>query len=228
MIDELETRYENLPMGVAYVYFDYKNQENQSIPSIFASLLKQLVVRRDEMTPEVLAFYGRFRSRATRPELSAILQTIVHLSTLFSSTFIILDALDELDEKHLPLLLNSLSQLLDSGQKIQVFATSRPHLGTVQNFFKSALSISIRADDEDIKNYLRIKVDAKLSEPQKDLKTKIVESLSRRADGMYSSLQFNTILTLFQIPAGRGSVELRVYFRQPPENATCTQYISAV
>jgi hypothetical protein len=184
VIDELEARYENQSVGIAYVYFDYKNQENLSMPSVFASLLKQLAVRKDEMTPEVLAFYGRFRSRATQPELSPILQTIVHLSTLFSSTFLILDALDELDEKHLPLLLNSISQLLDGGQKIQVFATSRPHLGTVQNFFKSALSISIRADEEDIKNYLTIKVDENLSESQKALKSEIVESLSISADGM--------------------------------------------
>jgi hypothetical protein len=228
VIDELEARYENQPVGIAYVYFDYKNQEKESMPSVFASLLKQLVVRKDEMTPELLAFYGRFRSRAMQPELSAILQTIVHLSTLFSSTFFILDALDELDEKHLPLLLNSLSQLLDGGQKIQIFATSRHHLGTVQNFFKSALSISIRADDGDIKNYLTIKVDENLSESQKALKSKIVESLSISADGMYSSLRFNTILTYYQIPTGRGTVELRVFFHQPPEYATCTQYISAV
>jgi hypothetical protein len=184
VIDELEARYDNETAGIAYVYFDYKNQEKESMPSVFASLLKQLVVRKDDLTPELLAFYGKFRSRGLQPELSATLQIIVHVSTLFSSTYFIFDALDELDEKQRPELFKCLSQVLEKGHLIRIFATSRPHLGNVQAFFKSGLSIPIRADSEDIRNYFEIKVNESLSESQVILKNKIVENLSISADGV--------------------------------------------
>jgi hypothetical protein len=180
----MEARYDNETVGIAYVYFDYKNQEKESLPSVFASLLKQLVVRKDDLTPELLAFYGKFRSRGVQPELSATLQIIVHLSTLFCSTYFIFDALDELDEKQRPELFKCLCQVLEKGRSIRVFATSRPHLGSVQAFFKSGLSIPIRADSEDIKNYFTIKVNESLSQSQVILKNKIVDSLSISADGV--------------------------------------------
>ena len=154
------------------------------MPSVFASLLKQLVVRKDDLTPELLAFYGKYRSRGLQPELSATLQIIVHLSTLFSSTYFIFDALDELEEKQRPELFKCLSQVLEKGHSIRIFGTSRPHLGNVQAFFKSGLSIPIRADSEDIKNYFTIKVNESLSESQVILKNKIVDSLSISADGV--------------------------------------------
>ena len=184
VIDELEARYDNETVGIAYVYFDYKNQDKESMPSVFASLLKQLVVRKDDLTPELLAFYGKYRSRGLQPELSATLQIIVHLSTLFSSTYFIFDALDELEEKQRPELFKCLSQVLEKGHSIRIFGTSRPHLGNVQAFFKSGLSIPIRADSEDIKNYFTIKVNESLSESQVILKNKIVDSLSISADGV--------------------------------------------
>jgi hypothetical protein len=184
VLDELEARYDSKTVGIAYGYFDYKNQEKESMPSVFASLLKQLVVRKDDLTPELLAFYGTFRSRGLQPELSRTLQTIVQMSALFSSTYFIFDALDELDEKERPKLFKCLSQVLEKGNSIRIFATSRPHLGNVQAFFKSGLSIPICADSEDMKNYFTIKVNENLFESQVILKNKIVDGLSIRADGM--------------------------------------------
>jgi hypothetical protein len=83
---------------MAFIYCNYKEKDRQGAVALIADILKQLVSAEDKMTPEIHAVYRshlKREIRASLPELSELLCN--HLSTC-SRTFIIIDALDGLDE----------------------------------------------------------------------------------------------------------------------------------
>jgi hypothetical protein len=166
---------------MAYFYFDYKDRERQSVMHILSSLLKQLAARINYLIPELLDCYTFFTTRRKRPELPHILRNLIAVSQLFPSTFIIFDALNELDDSQRAALLIATKELYVKGKAIKLLATSRPHLRDVQEFFNGYPSLPIRADILDIRNYLNRKVNERLSESNYDLKNKIVDTLSSSA-----------------------------------------------
>jgi hypothetical protein len=183
VIDNLEQRFENDDnIGIAYIYFDYKNQGSQTTMTILASLLKQLAVRIDDIVPELHSFYNKFRLRRTQPDSFQLLEMFLHLSNhCFTTTFVIFDALDEFDESHRPVLLDMMKQF----KSVRIFSTCRPHLRDVQDFFEGAATIPVSADTADIRNYLTKKVTERMSaKSHGNLRTKIVERLSASAHGL--------------------------------------------
>lgn len=125
--------------------------------------------------------YYKFQGQDTRPDLSELLDCIKYSATSFSSTFLVLDALDECD-------LNQQSKVLDVIRQfrsiaVRIFATSRPHLRDVHDFFQTARTIPIRADIRDLENYLTIQVKERMSQ-NRMLRSKVVNTLSMRANGV--------------------------------------------
>ena len=178
-IDELESKSESDNFGIAYAYFDYKDQDQQSTLRILASLLKQLASQLDNIIPLLYVYQKTLRSRSKQPELHHHIQALNAAATLFSSTFIILDALDECEVDQRKLLLDAISRL----EGVRVFTTSRPYLRDLEVFFQCAAHIPIRADTLDIQNFLTQKVDERISQ-YCHLKWKIVETLSISAQGV--------------------------------------------
>jgi hypothetical protein len=166
---------------MAYFYFDYQNQAHQSMTYVISSFLKQLSTHQDDVSPSLRALHYKFRNQATLPELSELLECMKESIISFSFTFIILDGLDECDINQRSKLLNLIKQWTSMAFKI--YATSRPHLRDVQEFFKVAPTILIQADVHDIENYLTIQVKERMTQNQM-LKRRVVDTLSTRADGM--------------------------------------------
>ena len=182
VIDELENMAKTKNIGIAYVYLDYKNQEYQSIRNIVASLLKQLTIRAENSTEVLYSLYRQYYDYDVGLGVSEILEGIALLTSRLSSTFIILDALDEFHEDQRLELLGIVKQILDNGALVKFFATSRPHLRGIQEFFEKSPSISISADMEDLRNYMTRKVER--TALQAGLQNKIVDTLSIRAQGV--------------------------------------------
>jgi len=96
VVDYLCIRFQNdASTGIAYLYCNFRRQQEQKPTDLLWSLLKQLVQDRPSVPGTVKSLYERHKDKRTRPsfdETSKVLHSVV---TDYSRVFIIVDALDE-------------------------------------------------------------------------------------------------------------------------------------
>jgi hypothetical protein len=141
-------------IGIAYLYCNFRRQEEQNAECLLANLLKQLARGQYPLPGTVKELYNRHQARRTRPLLDEISRAFQSVAIMYSRVFIIIDALDECQEtdgSRAKLLTEIFSLQGKSGLKL--FATSR-FIPEVEKDFENYLSLEIRASHEDIWNYL--------------------------------------------------------------------------
>lgn len=171
VVKDLSTMFRNDDsVGIAYLYCEFKRQNDQKPIDLLLSLLRQLIQKRPPVPENFKSLYEQHNKD-------------------YSRTFIIIDALDECQvseggrSKFLSEIFN-----LQTKTGANVFATSRPIPDIVHEFEKQkSISLPVRASNEDIRTYL----DPRMSELplfvqdspplQEEIKTAILEA----ADGMY-------------------------------------------
>jgi hypothetical protein len=181
VVDHLETQFINQDIGLAYVYLDYKDHLRQSPLNIATSLLRQLALRVNRAIPEVTSMYWSFYARGRQPDMATILNVLKSVTTMFTSVFVLIDALDECEKESRQVLLDILNEF--AACKINLLVTSRPHLREVRHAFKDAPKIEIVADLNDVKRFMEKKVEQQITQSV-GLKKKIVDTLSVTAQGM--------------------------------------------
>ncbi|KAH7006723.1 hypothetical protein EDB82DRAFT_565832 [Fusarium venenatum] len=96
VINDLYTRFSHDPnIGIAYIYCNFRREQEQKIVDLLASLLKQLSRGWYRLPESVNSLYDKHKKNATRPllgEVSAALKSVVGLYVM---VFITVDALDE-------------------------------------------------------------------------------------------------------------------------------------
>lgn len=156
-IDHLKTVFKNKAnVGVAYLYCNYRQQQQQHAKDLLSSLLQQLAQGQSSVPAEVKILYGHHRTTQTRPSINEIKDVLKSTIQLYSRVFIIVDALDECE------VLNGaykslLSELFDLKAKAEVnlFATSRFIPDIRMEFLnKGSILLEIRASGEDLQRYL--------------------------------------------------------------------------
>ena len=125
--------------------------------------------------------YSRHHACGTRPDPTELVACIVSTCALFSTTFIIVDALDEAEKSCRRKVLNELSRVLES-KGVKVLATGRPHIASLESV-KFSSTIQVRADIRDLTAFLETKVMETTLE-NTELKNKIVDVLSTKANGL--------------------------------------------
>jgi hypothetical protein len=185
-VDHLLRTLQSDTIGVAYIYCNYKAKADQNTTSLLAAILKQLVQARPSIAEPVTRLYNDPNRTSTRPSLEEILSALQSVLTNYSRVYIVVDALDECQEKD-----GTRSQLLPKLRDLQrkadmrLMVTSRfiPH---IENEFRLALRLEARASDEDVKRFVigqmyRLpKCIQRDNELQRFVQDKIVEA----ADGM--------------------------------------------
>lgn len=123
--------------AVLMLYCKWDDPLGQSIDSLVASLLKQLVQKYDRASPDLTSMYTHHHNKDTRPSRADMLKVLAADLSLFKRTFVIVDGLDEiLEEKNRLLVLELLSAL---PCKINIMITSRPLNNIVQHFVDSGI-----------------------------------------------------------------------------------------
>ena len=175
MIDALCDRAKEENLAVAYVYCDHESKD-QTVGNMIGAILKQLVARED------LKGMRKMRERGTGID-SLLGATIASLGQVF----ICIDALDECPPENLPLLLESLRDIVQEFPRTRIFLTGRPHVKEViQRNFAGVVAILICPNPKDISNYLRTRLerDGKPEAMDSDLRADIgeivVEKMSDR------------------------------------------------
>lgn len=156
VIDTLETLYllDDKDIGIAYVYCNFRRQDEQTARELLASLLKQLLQSLSTLPETAKSLYNKHNTRDSRPSLEEISNTLPSVIKLYSRVFILIDAIDECRESD-----GSQTRFLQEvfelqrKSKFNIFATSRPIPGIVDQF-KDSISLEIRATDEDVRMFL--------------------------------------------------------------------------
>ena len=191
VVKHLWTRFQSsATVGIAYVYCDFRRQNEQKPVDLLSSLLKQLVQEQPSIPKSLKSLYKGHKKKRTRPLFEEISTELLSVVANYPKVFIIIDALDEYH--------NSdggrrrfLSEIfkLQAKTKLNLFATSRFN-PEIERDFKDAILVEIRASDEDMRRYLEGKMIQLLPQfvlESPDLREEIKTAIIKAVDGMYVS-----------------------------------------
>ncbi|CVK85104.1 related to ankyrin [Fusarium mangiferae] len=197
VINELMTRFgDDDTVGIAFIYGNYRQRDEQRLNHLLESLLKQLVQGQYSMPASLKVLYDKHNVGKTRPSSEEISTTLQSVVALFTRVYIIVDALDELNAID-----GCRNRFLEEIFKVQAqgsakfFATSR-FIPEITDKFGGGKTIKIRAQDEDVRSFL----DSKISQSGKLLQThreKIKSEIAKSVDGMFllAQLHFQSVST---------------------------------
>ena len=170
--------------AIAYIYFDFKNQEAQTVDKVVRTLLNQLLLPSDLIPPNIEEVYDDCRSRRKMPDAGFFIQQLLSTAATFSSIYVMLDALDECSSGTLEYLIDLICTLKDHG--VKVFCTFRPNLIDLGKRLDIPTIQSIHAHDEDIRNYLSIRLNKEWRHA-KSLQEQVMDPLVKGAHGKWIS-----------------------------------------
>ncbi|KAF1913123.1 hypothetical protein BDU57DRAFT_559256 [Ampelomyces quisqualis] len=186
-IEHLATSVRSDTVGVAWAYCSYKSQNEQTVGALLATLLQQLLQAANPSGVQVVErLREKHTARGTMPHVDELLGTLQVLVAELSTTFIVIDAMDECsasDGTRMQFLAHLRTLQINADTRLMV--TSR-HVPEIVDDFKLATRLEIRAHTEDIEKFLAgqlarlprcIQRDAVL---QQLVQTKITEAI----DGM--------------------------------------------
>lgn len=188
VVDDLNTKLGDDPTtGIAYIYCNFRQQREQKVEDLLASLLEQLAGSQHPLSGSVKALYGRHRTKRTRPSFDELAITLHSVTATYSRVFIIIDALDECQtfDGCRTKLLSELFKL-HTRHGANIFATSR-FIPEIINQFKTSVSLEIRATTDDVARYLESHIERLPSfvHQNRQLQEEIKIGISEAIDGMY-------------------------------------------
>lgn len=175
--------------GIAYVYFDYMDQDQQKPLHVLASLVKQLAYQLPSSSiGEIEKLYQTLQAEkpSRTPTFEVLYTVFIAMSKSFDRVFLVFDALGECDldnkRKDLLPLFHNLAKVLS------LFVTSRPHPEDIQDSLYDAAQIELSANEEDIEIYIQQRINdsprAKRLVRQAQCKDNIISDLADCAKGM--------------------------------------------
>ncbi|CAG9983821.1 unnamed protein product [Clonostachys byssicola] len=199
VIDDLGRRCDrDSTIGIAYMYCNFREQDNHRIDNVLASLLKQLAERRPSLPEVIKDLYDRHKPKKTRPLVEEISRTLQSLANTYLRVYFIVDALDECQESD-----GSRAELLKKLFALQgscsanLFMTSRMIPDIQESFKESFLELEIRASNEDVGRYIDSRIDSlsKLVRSDLQLREDIKAEVTKAVSGMFllAELHLNSL-----------------------------------
>ena len=182
MIDKLCDEAREGDLAVAWLYCDYNLQQEQTVINMVGAILKRLV---GTDIPEDIR---RAFLEGRRPLLADLMRMLRIAVASLPQVFICIDALDECQPKDLPQLLEALRDIVWEFPRTRIFLTGRPHVGeAIQNYFANVVVIPIRPNEDDIKNYVVMRLDRDEMPEAMDngLRTEILRIILDKMSNMY-------------------------------------------
>ncbi|KAF5986977.1 ankyrin protein [Fusarium bulbicola] len=175
VIDHIESASkDDLSIGLAYVYYNFRRYDLQNPHELLSILLKQLVAKLPSLPVDINSLYASHEESQKRPERQDIFNALQNVVAQHSKVYIIVDALDEYGpsgssrESFLSLL-----RELQRRHKINVLMTSRFDMRIIteiDNIFGNVIKLEILGATEDI---------------ARNLKDDIIKKISGSAKGMF-------------------------------------------
>ncbi|CZR67458.1 uncharacterized protein PAC_17357 [Phialocephala subalpina] len=189
VIDHLLNLQGTRDIGVTYLYCDYHNEMNTTPTVLIGSLTRQLVQNQTlrEFPNELFLEFSRARDSLSTLTVHEHLELFRSIAANISECYIVIDALDELENRHNATRSNMIAALKEiSKDSVHVFITSRRFHEDINVAFHSALRIDITAKDEDIERFLRSKIKQnrdlqELFQEDGSLEDEIVKTILKKA-----------------------------------------------
>jgi Cdc6-like AAA superfamily ATPase len=192
VVDHLMKVYRNdVTVGIAFVYYNFRRQHEQRPIDILSSLLEQFSRQLPSLPECVIELHETHNNKekklSTQPSTTEISSTLQNVIKEYSRTFVIIDALDEYEADRFTLL----SELFEIQKKanFNLLTTSRP-LPDIERYigrlFVRSTYLKIQTLPEDVKKY----IDANLHKlplfvsHDHDLINEIKNEIVRAAGGM--------------------------------------------
>ena len=185
MIDNLCDQVREEDPVAAWLYCDYNAQQDQTVINMMGAILKRLVGR------EIPEDIRRAFKEGRRPLLADLMRLLRIAIASLPQVFICIDALDECLPKDLPELVELLRDIVREFPKTRIFLTGRPHVGEdIQRYFPKAVVIPISPDQDDIRNYVVMRLDRDIERAamNDDLRAEIVKVILDKLSNMYVSV----------------------------------------
>lgn len=186
VIDHLRRTPGETNAATAYIYCDYRRQDEQTPLNLTASITKQLLEHHIAIPESVLKIYQPHRSKGTRPTFEEVLEMMKLAMPPLSKIYLILDALDELGNAGQVRqdLLERL-RLLQGSHLFNLMTTSRYIPSLAQEFYQP-LCLEIRASSEDIRRYVQGHIPdlANCVKKSAELQRTVADSIVNVVEGM--------------------------------------------
>jgi hypothetical protein len=186
VVDHLSAAFRsNKDIGVACIYLNHKEANQQPPQKLLAGLWRQLVLDRD-IGSIAENSYKRHREKGTAPSLEEVVNVLGSSLKEFSQIFIIVDAMDEYPEFQREILLK---QLATMGSNVNLMITSRPNISAESSSFPNLEILDIQAARVDIQAYINAQIESsphlsKHTRRKPELREEILTKVIDTADGM--------------------------------------------
>ncbi|KAJ7303833.1 ankyrin repeat-containing domain protein, partial [Mycena albidolilacea] len=157
VVKHLSDEYENnKEIGVACIYLNHKDVDDQTPSKLLAALWRQLVHGRD-VGFIAKKLYQQHREKRTMPSLEEVVHMLSSSLKELSKVFIIVDAVDEYPELQRGILLKHLAAI---GSNVNLMITSRPNISLKLFSFPNLETLDIHATKEDLQRYIDAQIDS--------------------------------------------------------------------
>lgn len=186
IVDHLQHTVDNRTACIAFCYCSYKEQAIQSASNVIGSFVQQFARKHTKASEDLIQLYREHQKTNTRPKLEEFRTLLASRLSKYSKTFIVLDALDETDEKNRVKLISELKRLPEN---VKVLVTSR-HCTSDEEYFEPSSRIEILAPNDDIITYVEARMVEDGSRLTKHFKTEprlehlVLQNVVKQAQGM--------------------------------------------
>lgn len=178
--------------AVLYFFFDFNDVNKQQHEGMIRSLLSQLSMHCISVPPVLDTLYSSCMNGGREPTFEALLETLHQVTIIFKTTFMILDALDECEER--PELMADIKQLVGwKDTNLRILATSRREKDIEHSILpltkdENRICIQSALVNAEIRAYVhdQLRTNTKLQRWQKEpkVRTEIEDTLVKKANGM--------------------------------------------
>lgn len=167
-------------------FCDHQTPEMDTPEAVMRDMIKQFTSQQPHIYPEIAALYddAHKKPRTDGPTKGRLLEIFESICNHSTSPFIIIDALDECDNRRQ--LIEPFLSLTRTGARVLVISRSLPDL---EYAFETHDQIEIRAHDADIEAYVRHKLDELDEDLEGNLSVELRATLSTtilaRSSGLY-------------------------------------------
>ncbi|KAF8463345.1 hypothetical protein BDZ91DRAFT_661411, partial [Kalaharituber pfeilii] len=194
VIDYISTTFsQRQPLiGITFLYCGHRDKKEQTLVYILGSFLKQLALQYRHagiQLPEVVrSTYKTAQKSLIRLDRETGINLMKSFLQELGSTFIVIDALDELQDTTRTDFLQVIDDITHLKTNLRIFFTARPHVQEeVNRDLRIAMkTLTIVAHEEDIRAYLVHKIQSDNIDAMNDrLSREILEIIPKKAAGMF-------------------------------------------